>query len=291
MPLFDEDFLKKIEYLYVMSKKIFVGKLRAERKTKKTASGIEFADHRNYAPGDEIRALDWRVYARTEKLLIRLFEEKEDLNIYFLIDCSASMNFNHEKKLNYAKKMAAALGYIGLCNQDRVAFFAFDQKIAAHLPLSSGRGQIFKIFRFLENLNAQGMTDFKDAFKAFAGQTKRRGLAVVISDFENPDGFQNALNFLHYQQFETYAVHIIDDAEYQIDTFGDVSLIDAETGEQLDLTLSPKLITQYKKALENLCLKLEAFCVQRHMLYFRTPVSEPFDEIVLKVFRAGGFLK
>ena len=106
--LFDDAFLKKIEYLYVMSKKVFTGKLRAERKTRKVASGIEFADHRNYAPGDDFRALDWRVFARTEKLLIRLFEEKEDLSIYFLIDGSNSMMFNHGAKFDYARRMAAA---------------------------------------------------------------------------------------------------------------------------------------------------------------------------------------
>lgn len=291
MGIFDEEFLKKIEYLYVVSKKVFTGKLRAERKTRKAASGMEFADHRNYAPGDDFRALDWRVYGRTEKLLIRLFEEKEDLSIYFLLDVSGSMKFRNEIKLNYARRMAAALGYIGLCNQDRVSMCAFNDKVVGRLPVMSGRGQIFKVFQFLEKLQSDGATSFEDAFKGFAAQTTRRGVVVILSDFENPTGFEKALNFLHYQQFETYVVHIVDDEIMKTKAYGDVSLVDSETGETLDITLTPGIIAQYKKLHETLCLKMEAFCVARRMLYFRTPVSEPFDDIVLKVFRAGGFLK
>ena len=244
MGLFDEEFLKKIEYLYVVSKKVFTGKLRAERKTRKVASGMEFADHRNYAPGDDFRSLDWRVYGRTEKLLIRLFEEKEDLSIYFLVDVSGSMKFRDEVKLNYARKMAAALGYIGLCNQDRVSFCAFNDKVVDRLPVMSGRGQIFKVFQFLEKLKSDGTTSFEDAFKGFAAQTKRRGVAVILSDFENPTGFEKALNFLHYQQFETYVVHIVDDEMMQTKVYGDVSIVDSETGESVDITLTPGLMAQ-----------------------------------------------
>lgn len=291
MALFDESFLKKIEYLYVMSQKVFTGRLRAERKTKKVASGIEFADHRNYAPGDDFRALDWRIYGRTEKLLVRLFEEKEDLSIYFLIDCSGSMQFANNAKLDYARQMAAALGYIGLCNQDHVSFIAFNGKVIDRLPPTSGRGQIYKIFKFLEKLKGEGVTCFEDAFKTFAAENRRRGVAVVLSDFNNPEGYEKALNFLHYQQFETYAVHIVDERDFDIKAHGDISLVDEETGERLDVTMTPRLMARYKKAFETLCLRMESYCMTRRMLYFRTPVSTPFDEIVLKVFRAGGFLK
>ena len=291
MPLFDEAFLKKIEYLYVVSKKVFTGKMRAERKTRKVASGMEFADHRNYAPGDDFRALDWRVYARTEKLLVRLFEEKEDLAIYFLIDGSASMHFGDDTKLNYARQMAAALGYIGLCNQDRVGFVWFNDHVVDRLPLTSGRGQIYKVFNFLEKPHGDGNTSFEDAFKAFAGQNRRRGVVVVISDFYNPGGYEKALNFLHYQQCETYVVHLVDSREFNPGVHGDVSLVDSETGEQLDLTMTSGLMSKYRAAFDALCLRMESYCVSRNMLYFRTPVETPFDEIVLKVFRAGGFVK
>ena len=257
MALFDEAFLKKIEYLYVMSKKVFTGKLRAERKTKKVATGMEFADHRNYTPGDDFRALDWRLYGRTEKLLVRLFEEKEDLAIYFLVDCSASMHANEDVKLNYAKQMAAALGFIGLCNQDRVSFVAYNGQVVDRLPLTSGRGQIYKVFKFLEKLKGEGATSFEDAFKSFAGQNRRRGVVVVLSDFYNPGGYENALNFLHYQQFETYVVHIVDKREFDIGVYGDVSLVDDESGETLDVTMTPRLMAKYRAAFDSLCVKME----------------------------------
>lgn len=291
MSLFDDEFLKKIEYLYVMSKKVFAGKNKAERKTKKTATGIEFADHRNYAPGDDFRSLDWKIYGRTEKLLIRLFEEKEDLSIYFLIDCSGSMRSGHEAKFDYARKMAAALSFIGLCNMDRVSFIPFGDGVLDRMPLCSGRGQIFKIFKFLEKLESRGGTSFEEAFKTFAGSTHRRGLAVVISDLYNPGGYEQALNFLHFQQFETYVIHIVDPKEYAPEARGDVDLIDAETGERFAMTLTPWLKKQLKAAFEAYCTEIESYCSRRQMLYIRTPIDVSLDDIVLKIFRQGGFLK
>jgi uncharacterized protein (DUF58 family) len=288
--LFDDAFLKKIEYLYIMSKKVFVGKLRAERKTKKVATGIEFADYRNYAPGDDFRTIDWRVFGRTEKLLVRLFEEKEDLQIAFLIDVSGSMQFGG-KRLDYAKRMAAALSYMGLCNMDRVSFLTFNNHVTDRMLSVSGRGQIFKIFRFLEGVQAQGETNFEDVFKTFAGIQRRRGLAVVLSDFGNPTGYENALNFLHFQQYETYVVHIVDHSEFMQKERGDVTLVDVETGGELRVTLTKRLWEQYRRVFEAWGRQIEGYCVKRNMLYVQTPVDVPFDDIVLKIFRAGGFLK
>jgi len=291
MSLFDDEFLKKIEYLYVMSKKVFAGQNKAERKTRKTATGIEFADHRNYAPGDDFRSLDWKIYGRTEKLLIRLFEEKEDLAIHFLIDCSGSMTAGTGAKFDYARRMAAALSFIGLCNMDRVAFIPFNDQVVDRMPLCSGRGQIFKIFNFLEKIEAKGGTSFEDTFKTFAGMNKRRGLAVVISDFYNPNGFEQALNLLHFQQFETYVIHLTDPAEYTPTARGDVDLVDAETGERFSMTITPKVQKQLKEAFDNFCLEIEAYCSRRRMLYIKTPIDVALDDIVLKIFRQGGFLK
>ncbi len=291
MALFDDEFLKKIEYLYVMSKKVFAGKNKAERKTKKTATGIEFADHRNYAPGDDFRSLDWKIYGRTEKLLIRLFEEKEDLSIYFLIDCSASMMTNQGAKFDYARKMAAALAFIGLCNMDRVSFIAFNDAVTDTMPICSGRGQIFKVFNFLERLKADGNTSFEDAFKTFVSANHRRGLAVVLSDFYNPNGYEQALNFLHFQQFETYVIHLNDPSEVEPDARGDVDLLDAETGERFAMTITPKVKAQLKKAFDAYCMEIESYCSRRQMMYIGTPTNVALDDVVLKIFRQGGFLK
>lgn len=290
--IFDEAFLARIEYLYIVSKKIFAGQLRAERKTRKVASGIEFADHRNYAAGDDFRYLDWKVYARTQKLLLRLFEEEEDLYIYFLVDTSASMLLGSpERKVDYARKVAAALAYIGLSNMDRVCIIPFNHGIAGRLPPSRGKNQIFKVFDFLQKVPEGDRTRMYDAFKSFVAQNKRRGVAVVISDFYDPQGYEQALNLLRYQKFETYVIHVFDDHELRPNLRGDLELVDCETGERRSVTVTPKLLEKYRQAHSAYCDEIEDYCIKRRMLYFRTPIQTPFDELILRVFRAGGFLK
>ncbi|OIP29057.1 MAG: hypothetical protein AUK47_28455 [Deltaproteobacteria bacterium CG2_30_63_29] len=288
--LFDETFLKKIEYLYIVSKKIFVGRSRAERKTRKVASGIEFADHRNYTAGDDFRYLDWNVFGRTEKLLLRLFEEEEDLYIYFLVDTSTSMQLGSPRKLDYAKKVAAALAYIGLSNMDRVCIVPFNAQLAGRLPPSRGKGQIFKVFDFLQDLNEGKQTLMYEAFKSFVAQNKRRGIAVVISDFYDPGGYDAALNLLRYQKFETYCIQIYDDLELRPGLRGDIELVDCETGERRSVTVTPKLLDRYRSAHQGFCEELEDYCIKRNMLYFRTPIQMDFDDLILRVFRAGGFI-
>lgn len=291
--LFTDEFLTKLEVLYIISRKIASGAMRAERRTKKIGSGIEFADHRNYSVGDDFRNLDWTIYARTRKLLLKLFEEEEDLYIYFLVDCSGSMTLGigEETKLRYAKTLAAALAYIGLSNLDRVAVVPFNTKLTDRLPPSRGRGQIHKVFRFLENLESGGQTSTRDAFKTFVTQNKRRGVVVVLSDFYDPQGFVDGLNFLRYQKFEPMVVQIFDEAELNPALRGDLHLVDCETNEVREITVTAELMKRYREAFEAFSGELEDFCVKRRMLYFRAAIQEPFDEMILRVFRAGGFLR
>ncbi len=291
--LFNDDFLKKLEMLYIISRKIAAGGSRAERRTKKIGSGIEFADHRNYTAGDDFRNLDWNIYARTRKLLLRLFEEEEDLYIYMLVDCSQSMGLglDGETKLRYAKQLAASLCYIGLANRDRVAIIPFNSKLAGRLPPSRGRGQIYKVFRFLEKLQPDGNTDIREAFRTFVTQNKRRGLACVISDFYDPQGFEEGMNFLRYQKYEVIAMQLYDETELNPALRGDLQLVDCETGEVREVTVTASLMKRYREAFDEFCQELEEFCVKRQLLYFKAPIQEPFDELVMRVFRAGGFLK
>lgn len=291
--LFTDEFLTKLEVLYIISRKIASGAMRAERRTKKIGSGIEFADHRNYSVGDDFRNLDWTIYARTRKLLLKLFEEEEDLYIYFLVDCSGSMTLGigEETKLRYAKTLAAALSYIGLSNLDRVSVVPFNTKLTDRLPPSRGRGQIYKVFRFLESLESGGQTSTRDAFKTFVTQNKRRGVVVVLSDFYDPQGFVDGLNFLRYQKFEPMVVQIYDEAELNPALRGDLHLVDCETNEVREITVTAELMRRYRKAFDEFSEELEDFCVKRRMLYFKAAIQEPFDEMILRVFRAGGFLR
>lgn len=288
---FDEEFLKKLEYLYIMSKKIVSGSARAERKKRLVGSGIEFADHRPYAAGDDFRTLDWKIYGRTEKLFLRLFEEEEDLYIYFLIDSSRSMQIGHPNKWSYAKQVAAALGYIGLSNFDRVSIIPFSSQLDGRMPPARGRAQIFKIFDFLNRTEPGQQTNMADAFKKFVNQNKRTGLAVVISDFYDPEGFEAGLNFLRYHRFEPIVIQLFDERELDLNLHGELQLVDSETGGVTNITVTKDVLKQYQKAFENFADKLDDYCKKRQILYFRAPIQVPFDELVLKIFRAGGFIK
>jgi len=285
---FDEGFLKKLEYLYVVSRKVFTGAMRAERRTRKVGSGVEFADHRNYAVGDDLRYLDWSVYGRLDKLLLRLFEEEEDLHIYVLVDVSASMAQND--KLEYALTVAAALAYVGLAKLDRVSIVPFGGGDRDRLPPSRGKGNIFKVFQFLQGLACRGPTELSRALEGFVHSTKRRGIAVVISDFYDPAGYEEGLNLLRYHRFEPTVLQVWSRREADPSVRGDVEIVDVETGEKREVTVTERQLAEYKKLHQQYCDQLRDYCGARGVAYFRADTAVPFDELVLKIFRAGGFL-
>jgi uncharacterized protein (DUF58 family) len=290
--LFDERFLKTLEHLHMVSRKVFAGALRAERRTRKVGSGIEFADHRTYTRGDDFRYIDWNLYGRLDKLLLRLFEEEEDLHIYILIDVSDSMSIGAPlPKLHYAMQVGAALTYVGLANLDRVAIIPFSDKLIARLPPSRGKNRIFRVFEFLRGCDLGGQTRLAECMKTFVAQNKRRGLAVVISDFYDPDGFEQGINTLRYNKFEPFVLQVYDRREAAPNLVGDLALVDCETGDTKEVTISKALLEAYTREHEAYCKELEAYCTKYALPFFRTHTSIPFDELVLKIFRSGGFLR
>lgn len=289
--LFDERFLRTVEHLHMVSRKVFAGNLRAERRTRKVGSGIEFADHRTYARGDDFRYIDWNLYGRLDRLLLRLFEEEEDLHIYLLIDCSDSMAIGTPPKLHYAMKVGAALSYVGLANLDRVAIVPFASRLLGRLPPSRGKNRIFRVFEFLRGCEIGGQTDVAAAMTQFVTQHKRRGLAVLISDFYDPRGFEEGINTLRYNKFEPFVLQVYDQREAAPNLAGDLALVDCETGELREVTVSKSLLEAYTREHERYCKELESFCTARAVPFFRTHTGVPFDELVLRIFRAGGFLR
>lgn len=289
--LFDERFLKKLEYLHVVSRKVFTGRARAERRTRKIGSGIEFADYRDYAPGDDLRYVDWNIYSRMDKLVLRLFEEEEDLYIYLLLDVSASMGMGDPPKLRHAMEVAAALSYVGLANLDRVSVVTLGDGLRGRLAPARGKGRIFKVLDFLRTAQAEGRTDLGAAAGGFVHQNKRRGLAVLISDFYDPAGYEQALNQLRFNRFEVVAIQVVDEAEARPRLRGDLELVDCETGEARKVTVSPRLLRAYAREHERYCRELSDFCARSQVPLFRASTSVPFDELVLHIFRRGGFLK
>jgi uncharacterized protein (DUF58 family) len=289
--LFDDEFQRKLDYLAVVSRRLFSGRLRAERKTKKSGSGIEFVDHREYVEGDDLRQLDWSIYQRFGTMLVKLYEEEEDLAIYLIVDTSTSMGFGDGEKLRMAKRLAAALAYVGLANLDRVSVVAASDHLDARMQPARGKQRIFKVLNFLRPLKPAGVTDLGDALKTFVAQNKRHGLAVILSDLYDPAGFENGINVLRFNKFEPVVIHLVDRAEAQPRLLGDVRLYDCETGEEREVTVTPKLLSRFAGAFDEYLADVERFCTLKQVPYFRADVHKPFDELVLKIFRRGGFLR
>jgi uncharacterized protein (DUF58 family) len=289
--LFGDDFQRKLDYLALVSKRVFAGRMRAERRTKKSGSGVEFADHRDYQPGDDFRYLDWNVYQRFERLLLRLYEEEEDLAIYLIVDASASMGFGNGAKLRYAKRLAAALAYVGLANLDRVSIVATNDRVMERMPTTRGKARIFKVFRFLTELEPSGVTNLADALKTFVAENKRRGLAVLLSDLYDPEGFEKGINVLRYNKFEPFVIHVTDPAEARPKLQGDVLLYDCETGDEREVTVTAKVLERFVQAHKEYIESIARFCATHQVSHIEADIGVPFDELILRVFRRGGFLR
>lgn len=289
--LFDEDFQRRLEVLAIVARRIRSGQQRAERRSKKLGSGIEFADYRPYAAGDDFRYLDWNVYQRLGKLLTRLFEEEEDLLVHILIDASRSMAFGEPSKLDYAKQVAAALAHITLSTLDRVQLTVLQSEKRQELPATRGRQQILRIFDFLGDIEGSGKTDLASQIKTFCARNRRRGVAIVISDFYDPNGFETALQTLRYNRFDTYALQLVDPHEFDQRLLGDVQVVDAETGEAREVTLTPGLKKKLLTAKAAFDDSLEVFCANKQITQFALRTDVPFDESVLTMLRRGGLVR
>ena len=207
MSLFDSDFPKKLEYLSLVSRRVFRGRLLAQRRTKQLGGGIEFADRREYTPGDDLRYLDWNVYAKFGDLLLKRFQEEEDLHVYILLDASKSMDCGSPNKFDYARRIAAALAYIALADLDRVSILAYADKLLDVLPLTRGKDRVLSILKFLENIKTGGAsTDLATVAKSLVNRAQRTGLVVIISDLYDQVGFKAGVDLLRHRRFEPHVI-------------------------------------------------------------------------------------
>ena len=289
MPLrFDNDFLKKLEYLRVVSKRAFAGQNRADRLTPKRGRGLEFADHRPYAAGDDFRHIDWKAYKRVGRLLLRLFDEERDLPIYLMIDCSRSMA--GAAKFDMARRLAAALCYIGLVHLDRVTILPFGRGLGDESSPGRGKGRIFRVFELLERLEAAGPTGLRESFKEFASRPRQMGLTVIISDFLDPGGFEPGLKILRTIGHDVVVVHVVSERDRDPGALGDARFVDAETGDLREVDVTPRLAAAYREAWETHAADLAQFCGRYDITYVRAEAERPFEEVVLKTFRQGRFV-
>lgn len=298
MPVFDSAFLAKLERLHLLSRRTFGGQNRAERRSQKLGSSLEFADYRNYVPGDDLRSIDWNIYGRSDKLFLKLFEEEEDLHIYLLVDVSDSMRWQardersdaplRPSKLDLARQLAGTLAYIGLSNLDRVNVHFFSGRLGNDLGLGRGKSHFHRALEFLERLPGDaGQTDLARSLKAFGQATKRRGLVLILSDFFDPAGYEDALGFLLYQRFEIQLIQLLDPAELTPRLRGDLRLTDAESQEVYEVTVSDALVRAYEREIEDFLAALERFCQQRQIGYRRALTDVPFEDFVLGGLRSG----
>ncbi len=289
MALFDSEFLKKLEYLSLVSRRMFRGSLLAQRRTMQTGGGIEFADHRDYSHGDDFRYLDWNVFARHGDLLLKRFLEEEDLHVYLLLDCSRSMAFGAPPKFDLARQIVASLAYIALSDLDRVAVIAFADDIVADFPLARGKDRILTLLKFLENLDVQGAeTDLGRVAKAFTQRSQRRGLAVVVSDLFDPHGYERGFDLLRYRNYDLHAVQLHDRLEAEPQLLGELELVDVESDTGQKVTITENALKKYRVLFEDFQESLRKYSRKYGVGLTQTTCEVPFEELMLKMMRASG---
>jgi uncharacterized protein (DUF58 family) len=287
--LFPPDFLTRVEYLSIVSKRVFRGRLLAQKRTMQLGSGIEFSDHREYASGDDFRYLDWNIYARHGDLLLKRFEEEQDLHVYLMLDCSRSMGFGNPAKFDLARQLIAALGYIALADLDRIAVFAFTKNTVAEFPLSRGKARILPLMRFLEDLPTTGQdTNLASSVQDILQRTRRNGLAVVVSDLFDEHGFQRGLDQLRYRRFDAHVIQLHDPREADPALLGDVELVDIETDATRKVTVSEKNIRMYKKLFADHQTAVREYCRNYGFGCVQNNSKVRFDDLILRMMRETG---
>lgn len=291
MPLFDSEFLKQLEYLSLVSRRVFRGQLLAQRRTKQLGAGIEFADHREYSRGDDLRYLDWKVYARFGDLLLKRFQEEEDLHVYILLDISKSMDAGTPNKFDYVRRIAAALAYIALADLDRVSILAYAEEVKAVMPLTRGKDRILTVLRFLEGLQSTGTaTDLATVAKSLVNRAQRAGLVVILSDFFDQQGFRGGIDLLRHRRFEPHVIQVHSEEEARPTWLGDIELREVETGELRKMTISEHKLKQYQRLFQEFLVGLETYCRNYSMSCTHSTTDVPFDQLILKMMRASSLM-
>ena len=287
--LFPADFLTRLEYLSIISKRVFRGSLLAQRRTMQLGSGIEFSDHREYTAGDDLRYLDWNIYARHGDLLLKRFQEEQDLHVYLMLDCSRSMAFGSPSKFDLARHLTAALAYIALADLDRIAIVAFADGILAEFPVTRGKARILPVMKFLESTPTAGeSTNLGRAVQGLLHRGSRTGLVVVISDLFDEQGFQRGLDQIRYRRFDTHVIQLHDPKEADPGFLGDVELVDVESDSIRKVTVTERNIRNYKRLFLEHQNAVREYCRLYSLGCTQSPSTIPFDDLVMRMMRASG---
>ena len=287
--LFPADFLTRLEYLSIISKRVFRGQLLAQRRTMQMGAGIEFSDHREYNSGDDLRYLDWNIYARHGDLLLKRFQEEQDLHVYLMLDCSRSMSFGTPSKFDLARQLVAALAYIALADLDRVAVIAYANGVCAELPITRGKARILPFMKFLEELPISGdETNLEKAVQGLLHRGARTGLAVVVSDLFDEHGFQKGLDQLRHRRFDAHVIQLHDPKEADPALLGDAELIDIESESVRRVTITERNLKLYKQLFTDHQAAVRAYCGTYNLGCTQAPSVVRFDDLIMKMMRESG---
>jgi uncharacterized protein (DUF58 family) len=288
--LLDPQFMARLDQLDLVSRKLLAGKMKGERRSKRRGQSVEFADYRNYVIGDDLRFIDWNIYGRLDRLFLKLFMEEEDLSLYILVDVSKSCDYGNPNKALYLKRVAAALGYIGLVNYNRVNVVAMSSGIVAETGALRGRRRVAQMIDFVSKLKPTGESHFAAACKRFALANRQKGVLVVLSDFYIKDGFEAGLKYLAGGKYDLFAVQALSPQEIEPDLTGDLKLRDIEDNDTAEVSITQPLMRQYKANLNGYCLALKDYVTRRGGTYLFSSTAVPFDTLVLNYLRERGLL-
>ncbi|HDD24003.1 MAG TPA: DUF58 domain-containing protein [Chloroflexi bacterium] len=299
--LLNTDLLPRLESLSLVVRRVRAGQTVGERRSTRRGSSVEFADYRDYTQGDDLRRVDWNIYARLERPYVKLFEEEEDLAVHLLLDGSASMDWGgsseqedgaEQNKWRYARQLAAAIGYVALLSGDRLTISTLrSSSIQARFGPVRGQGHTLRMFEWLEMQAAHGATDLNAALRTYAITGGRAGLVMVLSDLFSPSGYADGLTALAAHGHEVVVMHLLSPDEISPPLGGDLRLLDVETGDSQEVTIDGGMRTLYHRRVEAWREEIRRLCRSRDMHYLPLVTDCPFDRVVLYDLRRAGVVR
>jgi len=289
--LLSPELLARLETLELVSRKIFRGRMKGERRSRREGQSVEFADYRCYVPGDDLRFIDWNTYARLDRLFLKMFIEEEDLHFYALIDASGSMDFGTPTKFWYARQLAAALGFVGLVRGDRVKIETLGTGPERPVPVLRGRRSLWRMLEYLEELPPDENVPLVEGVKSFCLRNSGKGIVVLISDLMDKSGYEGALRYLLAQEMDIYVVHVLSAEELDPELQGDLRLVDCEDGDIAEVTVSGPLMKRYRRTLAAFVESAREFCTRRGILYALARNDTPVEQLITGYLRERGLIR
>ncbi len=280
--LIDHTFLRRLDRLQLISRRGYGMVTGGGRRSRQFGSSIEFADYRNYSPGDDFRHIDWNVFGRSNRLFIKLREAEEHLAVHVLVDGSRSMDWGRRNKLAYAKLLAGSLGYVALNRDDVLAAAVFSESVQEYFAPAQGKGHILRYFDFLEQAEpARGVTSLVAAMRTYVARNSQRGLVILISDMMTEDAYRG-VTAIQEAGNELVLLHVLDWAEVHPELSGELSLVDRESGRTINVAADAETLGQYREHVLAWADELETFCGRRNARYLRLDTSWSLEEVMFR---------